>query len=60
MYELIYYSELVGNCDIHCRIVNALLQKGPWNQTYNQGPPDINRASKRILVIILTSYGWLF
>ena len=21
----------MGNCDVHCRIVDVLLQKGPWN-----------------------------
>ncbi|XP_019854198.1 PREDICTED: phosphatidylinositol 3-kinase regulatory subunit gamma-like [Amphimedon queenslandica] len=31
-------AELVGNCDVHCRVVDVLLQKGPWNIK----PPDVS------------------
>ena len=33
LYCYILCSELVGNCDVHCRIVEVLLRKGPWSES---------------------------
>ena len=39
----------MGNCDVHCRVVDVLLQKGPWNISKGERGEGEGRVREGIL-----------